>query len=147
MLLPLQLPTLLQHLLLQVMRNTAKATHRAMAWLMAMGQVEATHRVVHILVPTLKGAQQHHYVILQGILAMVTTGLLNQLVSRLLLMVPMSSKVIPLVPIHRLNELKTEPELRQKMGKPPCGILGSNEQWENSSAHFEGFCKMGRHRH
>ncbi|KAL3226048.1 hypothetical protein MRX96_025266 [Rhipicephalus microplus] len=37
-----QLLTLLQPLLLLAMHSTAKATHKAMVWLMAMGQVEVT---------------------------------------------------------------------------------------------------------
>ncbi|KAL1437271.1 hypothetical protein MTO96_001344 [Rhipicephalus appendiculatus] len=54
-LLLLQLHTPLQPLLLLAMRSTAKATHKAMAWLMAMGQVEVTHKEVLISVPTRKG--------------------------------------------------------------------------------------------
>lgn len=100
-----QLLTLLQPLLLLAMHSTAKATHKAMVWLMAMGQVEVTPKEVLILVHTLKGAQQHHFVTLQDTLATVTTVLLSQLVSRLLLMAHMSSKVILLVPIPRLSEI------------------------------------------
>lgn len=141
MLLLLQLPTLLQRLLLLAMHNTAKATHRAMAWLMAMGQVEATHKEVLISVPTLKGAPQHHFVTLQDTLAMVTTVLLSQLVSRLLLMAPMSSKVILLVPIPRLSELTKRASIfKMDESLPPVAVV---EQWKNSSALSECFHEIG----
>lgn len=117
MLHPLQLPTQLQRQLLLAMHNIAKATHKAMAWLTAMGQVEATHREVLTSVPTHRVAQQRRCATLQGILAMVTTGLLSQLVNRLLLMVPMSSRVILLVPTLRLSELAKGAVVTSKDGK------------------------------
>lgn len=114
---PLQLPTQLQRQLLLAMHNIAKATHKAMAWLTAMGQVEATHREVLTSVPTHRVAQQRRCATLQGTLAMVTTGLLSQLVNRLLLMVPMSSRVILLVPTLRLSELAKGAIVTSKDGK------------------------------
>lgn len=139
---PLQLPTQLQRQLLLAMHNTAKATHKAMAWLTAMGQVEATHREVLTLVPTHRVAQQRRCATLQGTLAMATTGLLSQLVNRLLLMVPMSSRVILLVPTLRLSELAKGAIVTSKDGKTlplPIGILSAIEQWKKPQCSFQEF--------